>query len=44
LTVDQFGGGNFGAGHEVATLQGYAVSGQHIVNVVFASHEHQIPV
>ena len=45
LQVDTSGSGSFGGGsHDVATLVGYAASNQHIVDVVFASHDHQVAV
>jgi hypothetical protein len=45
LQVDTTGSGAFSGGaHDVATLAGYAVSNQHIVDVVFNSHDHQIAV
>ena len=45
LQVDTSGGSAFGGGsHDVVTLAGYAVSNQHIVDVVFNNHEHQVAV
>jgi hypothetical protein len=45
LQVDTTGSGAFSGGsHDVATLAGYAISNQHIVDVVFSSHDHQIAV
>jgi Ca2+-binding RTX toxin-like protein len=45
LQVDTTGNSSFGGGsHDVATLAGYAVSNQHIVDVVFNNHAHQVAV
>ena len=45
LQVDTAGNSAFsGRSHDAATLAGYAVSNQHIVDVVFNSHDHQIAV
>ena len=45
LQVDTTGSSSFSGGsHDVATLAGYAVSNQHIVDVVFNNHAHQVAV
>jgi hypothetical protein len=51
LQVDRTGNSQFSAdagghvgGNDVATLAGYGASNQHIVNVVFNNHDHQIAV
>ena len=45
LQVDTAGNSAFSGGtHDVATLAGYAASNQHIVDVVFNSHDHQVAV
>ncbi|MEA2866166.1 MAG: large repetitive protein, partial [Bradyrhizobium sp.] len=45
LQVDVNGGSAFSGGtHDVATLAGYHVGNQHIVDVVFAGHDHNIAV
>jgi hypothetical protein len=43
LQVDTSGNSAFGGGsHDVAVLAGYVPSNQHIVDVVFNGHDHQI--
>ena len=45
LQVDTSGGSAFSGGsHDVVTLANYAVSNQHIVDVVFNNHDHQVAV
>lgn len=45
LQVDTTGSSSFNSGtHDVATLAGYAVNNQHIVDVVFNGHDHQMAV
>jgi len=45
LQVDTTGNSSFGGGtHDVAALAGYGVSNQHIVDVVFNNHAHQMAV
>ena len=45
LQVDTSGSGAFSGGsHDVVQLAAYAVSNQHIVDVVFNGHDHQVAV